>query len=187
MPCLFEWKESRNGIWTWLWFVKDSNMFFRAYLSWELYLLFLSPINKWRWLKSPFRFFSNRLNFSLGLPFSWWISTARHVTKWRMKRYLVLEIAQDNITKNHLKRFCFFGEGRPLCYSRKSLARLTEHFHPWEFVWSSFSERSHFSSQFGIWKGCRFYPPENETARTWTWMVGILISFWDSLFSGANC
>ena len=26
-----------------------------------------------------------------------------------------------------------------------------------------------------------------RTVRTWKWMVGILLSFWDGLFSGANC
>ena len=28
-------------------------------------------------------------------------------------------------------------------------------------------------------------PSQKLTARTWNWMVGILVSFWDSLFSGA--
>ena len=35
---------------------------------------------------------------------------------------------------------------------------------------------------------CRFKVPSLKlTVRTWKWMIGILVSFWDCLFSGANC
>ena len=60
--------------------------------------------------------------------------------------------------------------------------------HPQEFqrqrlVWKSrncWLEQSSESSHPVI-------PSLKLTVRTWKWMVGILVSFWDGLFSGASC
>ena len=43
-----------------------------------------------------------------------------------------------------------------------------------------------FSGAFAV-KLQECIPSLKLTVRTWKWMVGILVSFWDGLFSGANC
>ena len=67
---------------------------------------------------------------------------------------------------------------------------------PWSLTASGCTPESHggagrirsgFLLGFDLFSGAELLYSLKLTVRTWKWMVGILVSFWDGLFSGANC